>query len=159
MIELSDLRLGNYIYYPNRGLDPLYLGYNHIGTVCQIDRKNKRIGIFRDENSPTHENGVVLYIIDEIFPVELNENILKKCGFEKIINQKLYGLPCETFFQKVYDISIEKTSLTVIKNGDAYSLVIPSDGEFGCKFIPISIHLLQNIHFDLTGEELKIDLT
>lgn len=121
MIQAKELRIGNIL-------------------------KDKLTGALLRVDELTIEGKIVTYVIDrskyplpkgwQITPVEISEEILLKCGFEKKVNY-VKGM--------------------TIKDGIAFF----DDNEFGhdkedeieCKHL----HQLQNLYYSLTGQELTIN--
>ncbi len=144
-----------------------------------INVKELRIGnVITDENGSKYvviglqDNRIVVqpYGLHPEYPIEgieinacgipLTEELLLKCGFEKVIKQQLFGFPQENFYQKFYEIETSKCPLVMIKENGHLCHVIPSDGEFGCSFIPVLyIHQFQNLYYSLSGKEIEVNFS
>ena len=140
----SEFVVGSYVKYPNRNNPETF----YVGRIKDILASGMlgNITIENDRNQSLTPSAALLYNKDELQPVLLSESILiNDFGFEKKVNKRLYGLPpTQTYFE----LKLEgKDPLQMIEAGTArYCVVIPSDGYFGCAFIPIIyVHRLQNI--------------
>lgn len=76
---------------------------------------------------------------DNRFPIPLTPEILKKCGLDKVYVNVVKSIKISIFNGKAY-----------ISNSTGTSATIVLDVSY--------VHLLQNIFFALTGEELPIEL-
>ena len=154
MIDIAELRQNDWVFYPNRGLDPLNTAYNLVGRIHEVNIEQGYVSVVDDGNSPTNQTGANHYRSDDIDPIYITEDILLyKFGFEKKYNARLYGLMDETFFEK----NIEGIILQVIKSSNTYCVVTPSEGFFGCCFTPIVyVHKLQNLIAEKTGIEVEV---
>lgn len=125
MIQANELRLGNLIDF--EGLP---------SVVKEIDSQG--VVVFIGETGETE--WIDLF---QFNPIPLTEEILLKCGFEKIENNwKVLS------YSNVFYFSWERLA------GSAFSL----DNE--SIYLPHIeyLHQLQNLYFALTGEELEINL-
>lgn len=134
-----------------------------IGNVVMDDKGGKYVIIGLQDNMIA----VKPYGLHPEYPIEsieinssgipITEEFISKCGFEKVTKQQLFGLPQENYYRKFYEIESSKCPLVLIKENGYLCHVVPSDGTFGCSFIPILyIHQLQNLYYSLSGQELEI---
>lgn len=140
----SEFVVGSYVKYPNRNNPETF----YVGRIKDIPSSGMPEGITieNDRNQSMTSSETPIYRKDELLPVLLSEGILiNDFGFEKKVNKRLYGLPpTQTYFE----LKLEgKDPLQMIEAGTArFCMVIPSDGYYGCAFIPIiHVHRLQNI--------------
>ena len=95
----------------------------------------------------------------KVFGIPLTERFLLKCEFEKVMQRQLFGFLGVDFYQKIYKIEAAECPLIMIKENGTMHHVVPSDGKFGCSFVPILyIHQLQNLYFELTRKEIEVKL-
>lgn len=155
MIQAKDLRIGNYI--ADRGGKKWQI--DHWESKDKVSAKSSisEIGGHKFEGHPLTE------YVEYLQPIPLTEEILLKCGFEKIphfnignasikhigrdrhISISSVGTPNEIIAlvdQSGEDIA--NSDVIIVKNYDY-------DGY-------TNLHQLQNLYFALTGEELEIDL-
>ncbi len=132
MIKANELRIGNWVSHENKNGK-----FNF--TIKELLSKGINI---------EYNNGCWLIFYEEVNPIPLTPEILKKMGFKIIPKDRL----------AVYKLE----GLSLMPSGDY------DDGRFhavGCsldntKVLYIfSLHQLQNLYFALTGEELQINLT
>ena len=154
MIDITEIRRNDWILYPNRGLDPLNNAYNLVGRIHEVNIEQGYVSVVDDGNSPTNQTGANHYRSDDIDPIYITEDILlRKFGFERKNNARLYGLINETFYEK----NIEGNIIQAIKFGNNYGIVTPSDGYFGCYITPIVyVHRLQNLIAKEAGVEVEV---
>ena len=140
MIDSRDLRLGNCIKLE-------YEDFNNYSEDAQIDHNNNiwivesireyDIWVYNSIENISHTDNT-----DTFEPIPLTEEILLKCGFEKIENGwKVIDFIC-------FKISWERLAgLTLtFENESIYISHIKH------------LHQLQNLYFALTNEELTIQL-
>lgn len=154
MIPLHELRLGNYVKYPNHGLDPVNLAYCQIGKIDSIN--NNGVTIVNDMNVPDRHAIAPLYSSEDLDSIELSDDLLRNhFHFERIPLQPQMNVPLAVdYYQRVFDglaIKIKNT-----QNG--FGLMILSDNEQGYATIPVNVHRLQNIIQDITGIVEDIEL-
>jgi hypothetical protein len=130
-MKATELRIGNKFYLPN----------GKIGTITY--HEIRLLTILQDK--PNYK------------PIPLTEDILLKCGFEKVefaSEQTGYG----TEYHLTVDVDInlnyaEDFSLSMYGNSNQCgNEVIPFLGSIN------TVHGLQNLYFALTGEELNVEL-
>jgi hypothetical protein len=141
-IKANDLRVGN-LFTPIRG--------NFISNKM-FDKKTPEVATMTAQGIVDFESGFI-----EIEPLELTEELLLKCGFEKtsILGSYLKNTPNTA---KGYGIIIHSqqpysdkhfTDVIEIYQIDGSGLVVQN----GLKYI----HQLQNLYYALTNEELTIN--
>lgn len=129
-MEANELRIGNYI--KDRGGKIWQI--DHWEYADKVSAKSNVMGYFDDEKTlPTMSHPLTEYV-EFLQPIPLTEDILLKCGFEK--------MPVDSF----------------IKNDVELSFCDGRDYAFFCK-APYSklnfLHQLQNLYFALTNTELE----
>jgi len=125
MIQSSELRIGNMVkIHGHKGFSKIHtIG---IATQCNYVRVN----YVDEENNDRISNG---YCDELIHGIPLSEEMLLKCGFEKISNVRFTHSEL-----KGYNLSFGKYCyISYVDNGFKY------------------LHQLQNIYFALTGQELN----
>lgn len=132
MIKANEIRLGNYLLTPKE----------QIFTVKAIDFDR-----LHDENGEYIVNHFSLHKCN---PIELNEDILLKCGFENLIETELNEVIW--FHGKTeYHIKIN------FNNIKGFWLFLDEQPLHPITVV-FELHQLQNLYFALTGEELNIIL-
>lgn len=138
MIDLRELRIGNYV--------KVNYGQDVIGTVDSIDKNSIMVGIIRQGDLC---NGVITNE-EGLIPIPITEELLLKCPFKR---DKVILLDEDRHIDVFYvfeNIMIAKRMNNTYFLGEEYDSIV-------MYFNPIySLHQLQNIYFDLTGEELDI---
>lgn len=134
-MNTQELRLGNYIYVNN----------NKVKRRTQIIAITKG-GIAEEggltlTNNPNYPYNFKMIGKSDIEPIPLAEEHLLSCGFEEQIYEK-DELPC--FYKNGFCISCDSFAKE--------RFIYQTDLEIR------HLHQLQNIYFDLTGEELEFDL-
>ena len=140
MIQANELRIGNWIEDRDTG---------RIGVVSLISKEEVVLNLKKSR--------VWLYF-EDLKPIPLTEEILLKCGFEKV----------EVEVDEYYDCSYEKqlNSDVFISYADDFSCSLFGDKCDSLKAYGVlpdwqstnTVHGLQNLHYILTGQELKIEL-
>ena len=130
-MEANELRIGNYILYDGNIVKVWGLS----GDVEHISLLSKA-GLFGDK-------------ISKIKPITLTEEILLKCGFEKIDTK---NIPLGYYYTKfpICIIPNESGNDIEIMDND-YSINMGNNS-------PKYLNQLQNLYFALTGKELEIKL-
>lgn len=124
----NELRIGSKVYYNGT--------HKEVGTVTGVV-------VYFDGSCLVNLNGRAngLYKIEELSPIPITEEILLKCGFEKVRYEKY----AHNKLNKL------RAYPHVMKNGfGAYIM-----GAYTLPNIKY-LHQLQNLYFALTGEELNI---
>lgn len=132
MIKANELRLGNWL----NGYDPSTMDHNKKGYFRVFNIEEDKINVWRVEGFPNE------YATGE--PIPLTPQILERCGFEK------GNMP----FTGDYGYIIED-------KGAGYFIGLIDNEQNGFMFHNPHfnrsykyLHQLQNLVFDLTGEEL-----
>jgi len=125
-MKASELRIGNYLF-------------DQKNRLCKVDKLSS------DNYRALSINGWITTLPNK--PIELTEEILLKCGFEKKIwkakNSVYYELnKLEILLEDSYYIN----GVTYYKSGLLF------------EYHPKHLHQLQNLYFCLYGEELTINL-
>ena len=129
-MKAQDLRVGNII---------------ENGTVIAVHRKYVCV-----ENG---DGAMYTAIGDDVLPVALSDEWLKRCGF-KIIKEN--GFSCEDYYKS--DVGFSYKDFLISKSGDAFFLWIEID-DYSYSYPSCEIkylHQLQNLYFAMEGEELQI---
>jgi len=133
MVDAKELRIGNIIKCIG-AYSSLYFNGQHIYSEILEIRNN-----IVETTISTHK-------YRDILPIELQEDILLKCGGKKIS-------PTEISF---YEDSSESLLFTVINNNGTFYL---KDQNNHIVNIPVkTVHHFQNLYFYLFGKEIKIEL-
>lgn len=138
MINARELRVGNFVNYNGKKACVTHVSDNHIGLS---------FGVIHDGSSSRSEHSIVKSELLNAIP--LTEDILLKLGFEKM---RLYDIVhyhyCYTYFT-LYEMN---------ENHD-FALKYGEIVEYNYSNIMVdSLHKLQNLHYILIDEELKIDV-
>jgi hypothetical protein len=145
MLKANELRIGNFIFWNSKLSSPeiSFLTFpvevtsilpGTIGYISPgIEHRSESFEDDKLQTQTTHKP------LEEFEPILLTRDILEKCGFENTdVNDQYY--------------SYRKESLTIrFMTGDSTRAKI-GDCEFVCQYL----HQLQNLYFDLTGEELEV---
>ena len=145
MLKANELRIGNFIFWNSKltsreitllpfpvevtSIFPGKIGYISPG----IEHRSEP---FEDDLLQTQTAHGSL---EEFEPVLLTHDILKKCGFENTDANDQYH-------------SYRKEPLTIRIRTDNSIRGNIGECEFACQWL----HQLQNLYFDLTGEELEV---
>ena len=129
-MKTNELRIGNYVQITER------IGFPSLknSKYYQVSRIGNTF--IRVEDDKVND----IEVSRNIKPIPLTEEILLKCGFDK--------LP----FNNQFSINIGDTPCVAVKYEDGSVFFI---GVLTLKNID-SFHQLQNLYFALTGEELEI---
>ena len=145
MLKVNELRIGNYILWNSKlsspeissltfpvevtSLFPDKIGYISPG----IEHRSESFEDDLLQTQTAHRS------IEEFEPILLTSDILEKCGFENTEANDQFS-------------SYRKEPITIrFMVGNSTRAKI-NDFEFVCLYL----HQLQNIYFDLTGEELEV---
>ena len=145
-MKSNELRIGNYVFSAED---------NKHGEVFQIDSSGI---IFVNKNGNRWQD------LKNIQPIPLTEEILFKCGFEKVKNKdKEYLIEYIGHTAQKARYAIFGTDIFITKVDKRGLLWRSIDCDFMVLFyhksIPIKyLHQLQNLYFALTGQELEINL-
>ena len=145
MLKVNELRIGNFIYWNSKLSSPETSSLTFPVEVTSI--LPGKIGYMSpgiEHRSESFEDDILQTQtahkpLEEFEPILLTRDILEKCGFENTDANDQYN-------------SYRKESLTIrVMAGHSIRAKI-SDCEFVCQYL----HQLQNLYFDLTGEELEV---
>jgi len=145
MLKANELRIGNFIFWNSKLSSPeiSFLTFpvevTSIlpGTIGYISPGiEHRSESFEDDILQTETTHKPL---EEFEPILLTRDVLEKCGFENTDANDQYS-------------SYRKESLTIRFMAGNSTRAKISDCEFVCQYL----HQLQNLYFDLTGEELEV---
>lgn len=124
MIKANELRLGNWVY-------SLFIAHEPKKIPTQI------ISITGDNTDGQY---------DEMEPIPITQEILKKCGFLK----DDLGDYCKEIMRKGLRVT----------PGQESDFILPYRDDVGINYSVIgfveSVHKLQNLYFELTGKELEV---
>ncbi|WP_300701309.1 hypothetical protein [Bacteroides sp.] len=172
LIEFNELREGNYVLANNPHYENL-----EIKRVFDIQEEAASLeGLGLCINKGKIEQGVNIdrnllifstnpYVYQLIEPLPLTNELLLKCGFEEIKDGKTYILPL--YFHKSNDIKSNNYLCFYCEKGKGvYALYTEylKDVSFEVKDPVLNnkpctyLHQLQNLYFDITGEELGVKL-
>lgn len=126
-MEAKELMIGNYVYHKGK---PLQI--TNVIDFCV----NMEFGKYSGERNNEID-------IDEISPILLTPELLKKCGYEFVIEVASWANPLHLISQYEGDVWVFEPFCTIDKD---------------CHITIKYLHQLQNLVFALTGEELKIEL-
>jgi len=145
MLKANELRIGNFIFWNSKlssaetsllpfpievtSIFPDKIGYISPG----IEHRSESFEDDILQTQTTHKP------IEEFEPILLTRDILEKCGFENTDANDQYS-------------SYRKEFLTIRFMAGNSTRAKISDCEFVCQYL----HQLQNLYFDLTGEELEV---
>jgi len=145
MIKANELRTGNLV------TDEFYGSFKTIIKVDSINDKGINLAIEDDGNYPECANRWIepYYKFNELCGIPLTEEILLKCGF-KIREITVLGAT-QKHFSDFKNIAIE------MLNSDYFMLGQHKGYEHVEPIRRVeTLHQLQNLYFELTGEELQI---
>lgn len=134
-MKVNELCVGCYVMYNN-----------NIFQVTDISRAWPSVDK-RYNNKPTATifNGGILTVgLDEIIPVEINEEFLKWNGFE--LDEKMY----EDFEEKYYELKLEKFTITIHEDSNTIGRDwwVHIDNDFCCTIASADVqyvHQFQNL--------------
>jgi hypothetical protein len=145
MLKANELRIGNFIFwnsklsFPETSLLPFPIEVTSIFTdkIGYISPGiEHRSEPFEDDILQTQ---TAYGLLEEFEPILLTHDILEKCGFENTYANDQFR-------------SYRKESLTIRIMVDNSIRANIGECEFACQYF----HQLQNLYFDLTGEELEV---
>ena len=147
-MKANEVRIGNYLLFPN--------GINKVESIEVGNFSNEQVIYACESKEPIHTggkiwhcniNGVPIFTVE---PIPMGADLLLKCGFEKDSIEELEGnlvrdvYKYKNLYYVVFDY--EKGDVTIYF---FYQKRIAKLNGF---------HHLQNIIFDLSGEELSVEL-
>ena len=133
MINAKELRIGSRVEYRNEIAVVVNISERHIGLY---------LGLIEEEFSRRPNKTVVS--VDEISPVELTEEILLKCGFEK---------KGDNWYDLKFKIS-DCESNEMFFGGLESDICLFTEGYFSSNSVKY-LHQLQNLYFAITGKEIE----
>jgi len=123
--------------------------YNHNGNWNYADHK----GIFKFTSSDFYAILESTLDIEDIKPIPLTEELLLKCGFERIFeNSNLFLNITNDIYFYWYNDKLNGCVINHYMDSDNQLSELTFDLEI------LHLHQLQNIFFALTNQELKIIL-
>lgn len=132
MIQPNELRLGNYVAVKNHGNKVM-------GKVFAINGELVSVG-----------GGNNNYHYDLLEPIQITEEILIQCGFEKEIIKHYCG---------DYNVFVLSDEMYLHQDGHCYKWGIEDEvNGCGADAELIFLHQLMNLYFALTGKELEVKL-
>ena len=145
MLKANELRIGNFIFWNSKLSSPeiSFLSFP-VEVTSILPDKIGYISPGIEHRSESFEDDILQTqtahgSLEEFEPILLTREILEKCGFENTDANDQYS-------------SYRKEPLTIrFMTGNSIRANI-SDREFVCQYL----HHLQNLYFDLTGEELEV---
>ena len=142
LMELKDLRIGNYLLYDG--------GYVYVTLLSMDidDEYQEIIGFCKYGESTNEMSNFNTALCDKLEPIHLTPEILEKCGFERIGEKPFYS--CRLSLN-----SVDELAWYSLDNKLGYQT---KGSGFTRDYQIKHLHQLQNLHFALTGEELKIEL-
>lgn len=162
MIDTRQLRIGNFVLYKESKVKVSQIGLKHIHAFT----------FYREAKTPTSVENVPL-LQEDLNPIILNEEMLLRCGFRKdtiIDGESLFVLRIPKYEDVDYLQELAFSSFcSDVTEYEVKLNVVPCSNETGkpvyskletqatCKPI-IYLHQLQNLYFDLTGQELEVNL-
>lgn len=146
-MKVNELCVGCYVMYNNNTFQ-----------VTDISRSWPRVEM-RYNNKPTvtiFNGGILTVGLDEITPLEITEEFLKRNGFE--LDEKMY----EDFEDKYYELKLEKFMITIHEGSNTIgrNWWIHIDNEDCCTIASADVqyvHQLQNL-FNTANVEIDIIL-
>ena len=145
MLKANELRIGNFIFWNSKLSSPEISSLTFPVEVTSI--LPDKIGYISpgiEHRSEPFEDDLLQTQtahkpLEEFEPILLTRDILEKCGFETTDADDQYS-------------SYKKESLTIRFMAGNSTRAKISDCEFVCQYL----HQLQNLYFDLMGEELEV---
>lgn len=133
-MKVNELRIGNWVEC-NLGYITLRL------RIEEIIKTNNGYAVRMNPNGIHYAEA----LIDRLNPIPLTEDILTKLGFEKVEYGYIFGSMMLCYGRWLINCPYN------------YELYVSNkDAEYGIGQSIKYLHQLQNIYFDLIGEELKI---
>lgn len=138
-MKIQELRIGNLVKCKTSNDSAIY-------SVFQIDGLGLKVRL-------SHPRHTEFTPIDRIKPIPLTEEVLLKCGFsDKDYKQGYIGIDYKSGAM-TFDFVLNKPGVMGNWN-KCYTFSLPD-----YRFVNIDyLHQLQNLFFDLTGEELEVKL-
>lgn len=142
-MTVNELRIGNYLNTPRADQSPF-----RIDVIEFASKNNIKVGMNVNKlPHPFNENEFIdahpfTWELQDLKPIELTEEILVKCGFEKHSTNPFW------FRKKQICISLAESLELISWDMQIFKI------DLKVKYL----HQLQNLYFALTGEELEINL-
>lgn len=157
MIDVKELRIGNFVYLPS--LSKAAYGYENVPfCVEELFTEDGGYKVLCHCETKEGYNCTEDAIISEIEPIPLTEELLLKCGFKKT---------GDFAFEYKDDADLIFDAPNDWNNTDDYPVGISSiDPGYLAMYIPhgeviircLYLHDLQNKFFAITGKELEVEL-
>ena len=144
MLKANELRIGNFIFWNSKLSSPETSFLTPVEVTSILPDKIGYISPGIEHRSESFEDDLLQTqtahgSLEEFEPILLTREILEKCGFENMDANDQYT-------------RYRKEPLTIrFMAGNSIRASI-RDREFVCQWL----HQLQNLYFDLTGEELEV---
>ena len=133
IITVKELRIGNWVELNGNFCE--ISGITQTGEILVSAEKTSRFA-------------------DEVHPISLTEDIIKKCGFQKNEEKNYYKLR-EGFIGFKFMISSKNIIIDITQYRETTNEVMP-----GSNWKPLNhvlyLHQLQNLYYDIMGRELEI---
>ena len=168
MINIAQLRIGNFCYANKKSGESDFS--NALGRLSALDkiraqvrRRDKIIyqvaSINRTDTielSNSFNEDILTIQTEEIYPIELNPDILHNCGFkEKTFTSKDWN---EKYLTIEGDIPIRVSEFVQHSHYPIYVFDKQTQSNTFLRNINY-LHQLQNLYFELTGRNLKVDIS
>ena len=156
MIDIKELRLGNYV--STNGI-PMY---SHKGGAYKVVGINgdleSNVGGLNYISSDDKTYKVIEVFGEQLEPILLTPEILEKCGFKYIEDQRVYRLSIDESDGVEINYSIKKGKIDFEEDSAIWFISCdPYEGhEF--EWVPRSLHELQNAYYFITHEELEVNI-
>lgn len=133
-LQANELRLGNYVNCPRQDQNPF-----RIDGIEFLNKNNCKVEM---EWMPNFHP--LTWELKDLQPMPLTEEIVKKTGFVQQLEPSIW-------FKKPFHLNLDSTWWWCIDGC--------FEGEEGSKWREVKhLHQLQNLYFNLTGEELDVKL-
>ena len=147
MIDIKELRIGNYVLYKDKKvrITGIVLGSDNAKDAFKEDT------LLGDKNERLNRS--------DCSSISITDELLKSCNFQTIRNRITFRVLPRVAYELKYQPSgiMDYCYLVIVKDNNVFNHVVPADNDKDCCFIPInSLHQLQNLYFDLAGKELEI---
>ena len=165
MINVTELRIGNFFYQVKKQRE-----FNSGDALSALDRIRSQVHGFDSEIiyrvTSINRSGEIEVIVpneetiklqaNELYPVSLTSELLRECGFrDKTLNSNDWN---EKYLTIGGSIPIR---ISEYRAGTHFSIYVFDKNTNSNTFLRDLnyLHELQNIYFELTGQDLEIDLS